>query len=218
MLGGGEALKASRADAASTSYLTDADGRIRRMLFDQDGLESFPLAAVRMAQGGKPVERPEGDSAHDRVPGRARHACARSRFSSVYDGSFPKSAVRGKIVVVGSTATSLQDFHRTATSGDSTMAGAEIQADAIQTALDGFPLRPAPWWLNALFVIVLGALAPLARAAAEDGPRDRCRSRRARGVRDRGADRVRDAGRSTPSSTRSSPPWPACSPRARSTA
>ena len=41
------------------------------------------------------------------------------------------------------------------------MAGAEIQADAIQTVLDGFPLRPAPWWLNALFVIVLGALTPL---------------------------------------------------------
>ena len=74
VLGGGEALKDSRGDApASTSYPTDADGRIRRMLFDQDGLESFPLAAVARGPGGKPVELPEGDSARDRVPGRARH-------------------------------------------------------------------------------------------------------------------------------------------------
>ena len=160
VLGGGEALKAAGATPASTSYLTDADGRIRQVLFDQDGLESFPLAAVRIAQGGKPVERPEGDSAHIEFPG-GLGTVRKIPFSSVYDGSFPKSAVRGKIVVVGSTATSLQDFHRTATSGDSTMAGAEIQADAIQTILDGFPLRPAPWWLNALFVIVLGALTPL---------------------------------------------------------
>ena len=52
-------------------------------------------------------------------------------FSEVYDGRSRSPAVRGKIVVVGSTAPSLQDFHRTATSRDSTMAGAEIQADAI---------------------------------------------------------------------------------------
>ena len=40
------------------------------------------------------------------------------------------------------------------------MPGAEIQANAIQTALDGFPLRAAPWWLN---------------AAARDRPRRRSR-------------------------------------------
>ncbi len=160
VLGGGEALKAARGTAASTIYATDADGRIRRMMFDQDGLESFPLAAVRVAQGGKAVALPEGDSAHIEFPG-GLGTVRKIPFSEVYNGEFPKSAVRGKIVVVGSTATSLQDFHRTATSGDSTMAGPEIQADAIQTVLDDFPLRPVPWWVNALIVIVLGALAPL---------------------------------------------------------
>ncbi|MDA0172230.1 adenylate/guanylate cyclase domain-containing protein [Solirubrobacter taibaiensis] len=160
VLGGGEALKASRGTAASTSYATDADGRIRRMMFDQDGLESFPLAAVRVAQGGKAVALPDGDSAYIEFPG-GLGTVRKIPFSEVYKGTFPKSAVRGKIVVVGSTATSLQDFHRTATSGDSTMAGAEIQADAIQTVLNDFPLRPVPWWVNALIVIVLGALTPL---------------------------------------------------------
>ena len=90
------------------------------MLFDQDGLESFPLAAVRVAQGGKPVERPEGDSAHIDFPGGLGTVRKIPLQRACYDGTFPKSAVRGKIVVVGSTATSLQDFHRTSTSGDST--------------------------------------------------------------------------------------------------
>jgi adenylate cyclase len=159
VLGGGEALKESGGTAASTSYQPDGDGRIRRMLFDQDGLESFPLAAARIAEG-KPIERPGGDAAYIEFPG-GLGTVRKIPFSDVIDGTFPKSAVRGKVVVVGSTATSLQDFHRTATSGDAPMAGAEIQVDAIQTALDGFPLRPAPWWLNVLFVVVLGALTPL---------------------------------------------------------
>ena len=90
------------------------------MLFDQDGLESFPLAAVRVAQG-KAVELPEGDSAYIEFPG-GLGTVRKIPFAGVLDGTFPKAAVRDKIVVVGSTATSLQDFHRTATSGDAPMA------------------------------------------------------------------------------------------------
>ncbi|MDA0180463.1 adenylate/guanylate cyclase domain-containing protein [Solirubrobacter phytolaccae] len=160
IFGGGEALKESRATPGSTNYAADADGRLRRMAYTLDGLETFPLAAVRRATGRAPV-LPPGDSAWVNFPG-GTDTVRQLSFSDVLAGRFPASAVRGKIVVVGSTATSLQDFHRTATSGDALMPGAELQADSIQTVLDGFPLRPAPTWLNVLFVIVLGALAPLA--------------------------------------------------------
>jgi CHASE2 domain-containing sensor protein len=49
--------------------------------------------------------------------------------------------VRGKIVIVGATAPTQQDVHPTPTSGNRLMAGPEIQANAIWTALHGFPLH-----------------------------------------------------------------------------
>ena len=49
--------------------------------------------------------------------------------------------MRGKVVVVGATAPSLQDLHPTSTTGSGLMPGPEIQASAIVTALEGFPLR-----------------------------------------------------------------------------
>ena len=70
--------------------------------------------------------------------------------------------MKGRVVVVGATAASLQDQHATSTSGNILAAGPEIQAEAINTALEGFPLRSGPWWLNVLLVLLLGAIAPLA--------------------------------------------------------
>lgn len=159
IFGGGDAFDESRATPGSTNYAVDADGRIRKMAYALDGLETFPLAAARRATG-RDLQLPPGDSAWINFPG-GTDTVTKLSFSDVLAGRFPASAVRGKVVVVGSTATSLQDFHRTATSGNALMPGAEIQADSIQTVLDGFPLGQAPTWLNLLFVVVLGALAPL---------------------------------------------------------
>lgn len=160
IFGGGAAFDESRATAASTLYAADEDGRLRRMAYELNGLETFPLAAVRRATGREPA-RPPGDTAWVNFPG-GTGTVRQLSFGDVLNGHFSAAAVRGKIVVVGSTAPSLQDLHRTATSGNALMPGAELQADSIQTVLDGFPLREAPTWLNVLFVIVLGALAPLA--------------------------------------------------------
>ena len=82
-------------------------------------------------------------------------------YSDVYFGKVPPSAFRGKAVVVGPSAPSLQDVHLTSVSGDpaGAMSGAEVQANAIETALHGFPLRTTPVWLNVL-LIVLFAAAP----------------------------------------------------------
>jgi adenylate cyclase len=85
-------------------------------------------------------------------------------FSSVYNpkkfGAVPSNIFRGKIVVVGATQLSLQDFHATSTDGH--MPGPEIQANAIDTILRGFPLTSAPGWVNILLIIVLGAAVPAA--------------------------------------------------------
>jgi CHASE2 domain-containing sensor protein len=65
------------------------------------------------------------------------------------------------MVIIGSSAPSVQDLHRTPTSGDSFMAGPEIQANAIRTALRGLPLRTAPRWLDVLSIVLLALLIPL---------------------------------------------------------
>jgi adenylate cyclase len=77
-------------------------------------------------------------------------------------GRFPASAVRGKVVVVGATAPSLHDQHSTSTSSGGLMSGPEVHAAAVATALDDFPLRDAPRWLDILLVVALGVVAPLA--------------------------------------------------------
>ena len=83
-------------------------------------------------------------------------------FWQVLRGDVPASVFRGKIVVVGATAPSLQDFHATPTSGSDLMPGPEVQANAIWTALRGNPLTSAPGWLTALSILVAALLAPLA--------------------------------------------------------
>jgi adenylate cyclase len=72
--------------------------------------------------------------------------------------TIPASAFRGKVVVIGATAPSLQDIHATAT--DSAMSGPEVQADMVDTALRGFPLRGIDSVWNIVLIIVLGSIVP----------------------------------------------------------
>ena len=72
----------------------------------------------------------------------------------------PVSAFRDKIVVVGVSAPSQQDLHDVATGNN--MAGPEIQANAIATALRGFPLRSATHVENVLLIVLLGLLPAVA--------------------------------------------------------
>ena len=93
----------------------------------------------------------------DRLP-RPPGTLTQHSFSAVERGRVPASAFRGKIVVVGAMAPSLQDVSATSTSGDELMNGPEIQAEAISTILRGFPLRAAPSWVGWLLALGLGAL------------------------------------------------------------
>ena len=60
------------------------------------------------------------------------------------------------------------------------MPGPEIQANAISTALRGFPLNAVPGWINLVLIIGLGMLAPLAGLASPCAARSSSRSSRRR--------------------------------------
>ena len=70
--------------------------------------------------------------------------------------------MRGKIVVVGDTTPVDQDLHPTSVSGDALTPGPEIQASAINTVLENFPIKDAPDWLDTLLLLALAVLTPLA--------------------------------------------------------
>ncbi len=58
-------------------------------------------------------------------------------FNDVLNGPTDTRIFKGKIVLIGATAADLHDAQTTPTSGSNPMAGVEIQANAIQTILDG---------------------------------------------------------------------------------
>jgi adenylate cyclase len=79
----------------------------------------------------------------------------------------PSSAFRNQIVVVGASAPSLQavaDFHPTSTG--SNMPGPEVQANAIETSIRGFPLRSIGTAWDVVLIICLGCVVPLASLRA----------------------------------------------------
>jgi adenylate cyclase len=153
-------LPYSRGIESNSNYQVDADDRIRRLPFSLQRLVSFPIAAARTALGRQP-DLPSGNSAWIDFPGPPG-TIPRLSYSDVARGKFRASDVRGKVVVVGATAESLHDYHSTSTSGGGLMAGPEIQAASMVTALAGFPLHDAPGWLNAVLLVALGIAAPLA--------------------------------------------------------
>jgi len=159
IFGGALGLKYSRAIPSNSNYENDDDGRIRHVAFKIQGLETFPLAAARAAQGGH-LDVPKGNTAWIDFKGDTP-SLHRISFVDVYEGRFRDSQVRGKVVVVGATVPSLQDLHPTSTTGSGLMPGPEIQASAVVTALEGFPLKDAPRWLNTLLIALMGVLTPL---------------------------------------------------------
>ncbi|HEX2413076.1 MAG TPA: adenylate/guanylate cyclase domain-containing protein [Solirubrobacteraceae bacterium] len=161
IFGGGVGLRYSRATPAYSNVALDEDDRVRRLIFESpEGLASFPIASARLARG-HPVETPGEDSAWVDFAGPPP-SIERLSFTDVMKGRFAPQAVRGKVIVVGATAPSLQDLHGTSTTKGGLMPGPEVHANAIATALANFPLRSSAWWLNALLVVLLAVAAPFA--------------------------------------------------------
>ncbi len=158
VLGGEKKLRRIGARAGQALLPDDPNGVLRRVPHEVDGLESFAVATVE-TETGRQIEEPDGRAAwidYSGPPGTVTTI----PFSSVYEGDAPRSLIRGRTVVVGPSAQSLQDVHPTSV-GDG-MAGAEIQANAIETVRRGLPLRSVRGGWNIALIVLLGLVAPVA--------------------------------------------------------
>jgi adenylate cyclase len=158
-LGGQDGVSYARARVGNGNFDSDPGGVIRRVPYKLDGLETFGVTVVERVTGRR-VKPFSGDAKLIDFKGPAGTVRAVS-FSSVLSGKFPQGFFRGKIVVVGAWAPSLQDIHPTSFGNDE-MPGPEIQANAIETIMRGLPLEYVPSWLNFVLIVALGLLAPLA--------------------------------------------------------
>jgi adenylate cyclase len=162
ILGGDENLRAAHALPASAQYDLDPGGVIRRIPFQTDGLKTMPVVSYLRAYGRLPDRagfKPDGAWIDFAGPPRTVRTLS---FSQLLAHDFPPDFFRGRIVVVGATAPSLQDVHPTSTSGADEMSGPEIQASAIATLQEGMPIRSVPDWIDLVLIVVFALLAPLA--------------------------------------------------------
>jgi adenylate cyclase len=158
VLGGESVLRPIGARAANTSTPVDVGAVVRRVHHAIDGLETFAVAAAEAATGRQVAPFDGALVDYHGRPG----AVPTYRFSDLLRGRVDPALLRGRIVVVGASAPSLQDLHPVPTAGDELMPGPEVQANAISTVLRGLPLREAPWWLDVLAVVAMALAVPLA--------------------------------------------------------
>ena len=158
VFGGDRVLRAIGAKPGSSNFENDDDGVIRRMPYEVRGLKSFARVAADEFRGGEAPAAKEGSEYID-YAGRPGTVDTVS-FSRLVEGRFRPGTFKDKIVVVGATASSLQDVHATPVGEGRVMAGPEIQANSIATALGSFPLQPAPGGLNVALIVLFGLVGP----------------------------------------------------------
>jgi adenylate cyclase len=148
---------------AEGSFPFDRGGVIRQMKYSIGHLDTLAVVTAELAthRHVNPTKFPGGSTWIDYLgPGGTIPSVD---FATAYGckgcATLPPNFFRGKIVVVGATAPTLLDIHPTST--DSAMSGPEIQANAINTVLRGFPLSSAPGWVNILLIILFGVAVPL---------------------------------------------------------
>ena len=144
-----------RADAASVNVLLDEQGLARHFLA---GLthNGMLIQALASALSGRVL--------HETTEigidyGIDANALPRFSFIDVIDGRVDANAFRDRNVIVGATAVELRDFFQTPRFG--TMPGPIVQALAVETLMQGRPLRDVGFLPSA---IVLGACALLLTA------------------------------------------------------
>src|SRR3954468_7634548 len=145
---------------ASIGVPTDQDGKVRRLLYAPVQVPTLPVQAAGLFLG-RPVPESEfsDNAAWIDFPGGPGTVPTYS-LVDVVRGRVPPSAVAGKIVIVGPNDPLEKDVIDTPAS-DAPLPGPELQADATATVLDGFPLRSAAGFTNALLLAALALAAPL---------------------------------------------------------
>ncbi len=160
VLGGDRQLARIGAKAAAANLPPEPGSVIRRYARRVDRLDTIAAAVARRL--GRPIagERFRDGRALIDFAGPAGTVPSYS-FADVLAGRVPADSLRGRIVVVGATAPTLQDLHITAAGGQRLMSGSEIQANAIRTAMEGNPLQEAPGWARYALLVMLGAAGTL---------------------------------------------------------
>jgi adenylate cyclase len=162
IFGGEEVVHRIGAHAGNTVVPVESGGTTRKMYYERGGLGSFGVAAAEQMTRRHISEAEFESDGKAWIDYRGPPETFRNvPFSRVLRGKVPASVFRGKTVVIGATAPSLQDLHATSTTGDSLMSGPEVQASAIWTAAHGFPLSSSATVVD-LFLILLLAAAPAA--------------------------------------------------------
>jgi CHASE2 domain-containing sensor protein len=161
VLGGDENLRRLDARAGASNMPSGPGSVMQRFAPSAGGLETLAVAAARVA-GHAPAPSAFGaDGAWIDFRGPPGTIDTVS-FSDLVRGRVDPARVRGRIVVVGASAPTLQDVHPTPTSSGELMSGPEIEANSIYTATHGLPLRDAPAWVKLLAIALLGVLPVLA--------------------------------------------------------
>jgi response regulator RpfG family c-di-GMP phosphodiesterase len=169
VLGGDANLRAVHARAAAGDLSNDSSGAITRFPSEVGGVGSVPV--VTAARLGRPMRGAGFSSGKAWIDYRGGPGTVRTvSFADVLNGRFRPGLFRGKVVVVGATTPTLQDVHPTPVGGTALMPGAEVQANAIATALEGNPLRSAPAIVGWLLVLGLAVVTPLTRLRLRIGP------------------------------------------------
>ena len=155
-----EDLAAAGVLVGHVAFPDTPDNVFRRVPLGVDGLASFAaVAAGRFA--GRPVGGAGGDGSALIDYAGGPGTITTIPYEDVFRGRLAPGAVRGKVVVVGTTGSALGDTHPTPF-GAAPMAGPEINANAIATLLSGDALSDAPGWADALAIVVLAALGAAA--------------------------------------------------------
>jgi len=160
IFGGDQTLRAIGAKAGNALLPNDAGGTIRRTWYDARKLKTLGVVTAEDVLG-KPIPRSAlgGKTAwidYQGGPGTIQT----TSYSDVYNNNFRTGTFKNRIVVIGPAAPTLGDVHPTSVTGEDLMSGAEIQANAIWTALHGFPLQPIPTWWTPVLIVLMAFAAP----------------------------------------------------------
>ncbi len=157
VLGGDENLERIGARAAASNLPDEAGGVIRRFHGEVMGLPTLAVTVARRAGRELPPFGRDGALIDFRGPPGTIPTVS---FSTLLAGKVDPELLRDRIVVIGATAPTLHDQHATPEASD-LMSGPEVQANAIWTAMHGFPLSDAPGWLDALAILIAALVVPL---------------------------------------------------------
>jgi adenylate cyclase len=164
IFGGEDKLKSLGGRSGNALFTPDADGIIRRIPSNVDGLESLALATAEVAERRR-ISVAELGSRTPWIDFRGEPGTVTSvSFNDVYRGKVDPAVFRGKIVLVGATATSLQDDTPTGAGANEPMSGVEIHANGIWTILHATPLGEAGPGIQLALVLLLGMVVPVATA------------------------------------------------------